>query len=68
MELVMNHGFVFEGVRVEEPTLDESGRFSVEPVSYYGAAFTEKAEKCGCSSCESWRLTGIWAHTEGEGS
>lgn len=31
--------FVFDGVCIEDPFYDESMRFTVDPVSYYGEAF-----------------------------
>lgn len=33
-------GFRHEGMWVTDPWLDESGRFEVDPVAHYGAAFT----------------------------
>lgn len=32
-------GFVFNGILIWDPLLDETGRTSVHPDSYYGAAY-----------------------------
>ena len=29
-------GFLFNGVWITDPTLDETGRFTVDPLTYYG--------------------------------
>ncbi len=31
------NGFEFEGVWITDPTMDETGRFQVDPLEYYGA-------------------------------
>lgn len=33
--------FIFEGTVITNPHYDETGRFVVEPISYYGKAYTD---------------------------
>lgn len=35
-------GFDFNGIFITDPNLDETGRFSVNPLEYYGKANIEK--------------------------
>lgn len=35
--------FEFEGVAIHDPFTEESGRFEVDPVEYYGEAFLNSA-------------------------
>tara|TARA_B100000029_G_C17283209_1_gene854199 strand:+ start:551 stop:805 length:255 start_codon:yes stop_codon:yes gene_type:complete len=34
-------GFEFEGMWVTDPSMDETGRFKVDPVEYYGSAYLD---------------------------
>ena len=34
-------GFIFEGMLITDPSVDETGRFYVEPEVYYGQAFKD---------------------------
>ena len=34
--------FEYEGVLITDPTMDETGRFKVNPVEYYGSAYTDR--------------------------
>ena len=34
--------FIFENTVITDPTMDETGRFNVNPVEYYGEAFTKQ--------------------------
>jgi len=36
-------GFLFNGVWITDPTLDETGRFTVDPLTYYGKGLGEKS-------------------------
>ena len=40
----IDHGFMFEGVFITDPTTDESNRFSVNPIEYYGQAYLDWLE------------------------
>ena len=33
--------FEYEGTMIVDPTMDETGRFKVDPVEYYGKAYTD---------------------------
>ena len=33
--------FEYEGVLITDPTMEETGRFTVDPVEYYGRAYTD---------------------------
>jgi len=33
--------FTYEGVEITDPTMDESGRFEVNPIEYYGQAYLD---------------------------
>lgn len=35
-------GFLFNGVWITDPTLDETGRFTVDPSTYYGTSYKEE--------------------------
>lgn len=37
----LDHGFMFEGVFITDPSSDESNRFPVNPVEYYGQAYLD---------------------------
>jgi hypothetical protein len=37
--------FEYEGVLITDPTMDETGRFKVNPVEYYGSAYTDRVVK-----------------------
>jgi hypothetical protein len=32
-------GFEFEGTYITDPSMDETGRFEVDPIEYYGQAY-----------------------------
>ena len=34
--VIQKYGFEFEGVWITDPTMDETGRFEVNPEEYYG--------------------------------
>jgi|TARA_R110002012_G_scaffold302928_1_gene504423 hypothetical protein len=40
--------FEYEGVWITDPTLDETGRFEVNPVEYYGEAYLTKLKEVKC--------------------
>ena len=40
----IDHGFMFEGVFITDPTTDESNRFPVNPIEYYGQAYLDWLE------------------------
>jgi len=33
--------FIFENELIQDPTMDETGRFEVDPIEYYGQAFLD---------------------------
>jgi len=37
--------FIFEGTLIADPTMDETGRFKVDPAEYYGEAYLEELEQ-----------------------
>jgi len=37
--------FIFDGTRITDPTMDETGRFSVDPIEYYGKVYLEVIKK-----------------------
>tara|TARA_R100000544_G_scaffold31209_1_gene17508 strand:+ start:281 stop:592 length:312 start_codon:yes stop_codon:yes gene_type:complete len=37
--------FIFDGTRITDPTMDETGRFSVDPIEYYGKVYLEAIKK-----------------------
>ncbi len=37
--------FEYEGVWITDPTLDETGRFEVNPVEYYGETYLTKLKE-----------------------
>tara|TARA_R100000935_G_scaffold5188_1_gene11967 strand:- start:369 stop:488 length:120 start_codon:yes stop_codon:yes gene_type:complete len=34
--MIKEQGFLFNGVWITDPMLDETGRFTVDPFTYYG--------------------------------
>ena len=42
----MNIEFEYEGVWITNATLDETGRFEVNPVEYYGETYLNAQKKC----------------------
>jgi hypothetical protein len=40
--------FEYEGVWITDPTLDETGRFEVNPVEYYGETYLTKLKEVKC--------------------
>ena len=33
--------FIFEDELIQDPTMDETGRFKVDPIEYYGQAYLD---------------------------
>ena len=41
----MNIEFEYEGTWITDPTLDETGRFEVNPIEYYGETYLNALKK-----------------------